>query len=348
MCARLVLFGVIIIRRPAGKGLPLIELTMRTPILFPRFDATGRDTERALRLIRKIEERYGLLPVRANGDADGKADGKAAIPQPAAAQLSDEQMLVNEALVARIFQCERAETALRESQQSLHDLLIHQLQLKEEERKRVSQEIHDALGQNLLALRLDVASLAEVAGDSHPLLRSWVGSALDNIDSAIVTVRTLIAALRPFEIELGLEAAIEHELSQFRRTSGIASHLGMDRRVRDLHLSDEQIVTIYRALQECLSNILRHSRASRVDVILRALPATLTMVVSDNGVGIQLGSRGKPDGYGLRAMRERIASLGGKVSVKSVRSHGTSVSVSLPLLLPDTAVAPERADKMTT
>lgn len=321
---------------------------MRTPTLSPRVDAAGRDTERALRLIRKIEQRYGLLPATATGNADGKSDAEASMPPPAAAQLSDEQMLVNEALVAKIFQCERAETALRQSQQSLHDLLIRQLQLKEEERKRVSQEIHDALGQNLLALRLDVSSLAQLAGDSHPQLRSWVGSALDNIDGAIVTVRTLIAALRPFEIELGLEAAIEHELAQFRRTSGIASHLGMDQRARDLHLGDEQILAIYRALQECLSNILRHSRATRVDVILRALPGTLTMVVSDNGVGIQRGSRGKPDGYGLRAMRERLASLGGKVSVKSVRSHGTSVSVSLPLLLPEAAADPARSDKMTT
>lgn len=317
---------------------------MRTPTLSLRSPEAGRDRQRALRLIRKIEARYGLLPA---GPYCNAADA-AAQPQPAMAQLRDEQMLVNEALVAKIFQCERAETALRASQESLHDLLIHQLQLKEVERKRVSQEIHDALGQNLLALRLDVATLAQVAGDSHPQLRAWVGTALDNIDSAIVSVRTLIAALRPFEIELGLEAAIEHELSQFRRTSGIASHFGVDQRVRELHLTDEQTLTIYRALQECLSNVARHSRATRVDVILRALPASLTMVVSDNGIGVRRGSRGKPDGYGLRAMRERLASLGGKLVLKSVRSHGTSVSVSVPLALPDEAAAAALSDRMTT
>lgn len=314
---------------------------MRTPTLPPDSDWVGRDTARAKRLIRKIEERYGL------------SSSSAAAPKPATADdsadsaLAAEQMLVNEALVAKIFQCERAETALRESQQKLHDLLIHQLQLKEEERKRISLEIHDALGQNLLALRLDVATLSQVTGDSHPRLHAWVGSALNNIDSAIVTVRTLIASLRPFEIELGLEAAIEHELSQFRRTSGIASHFGMDARVRALDLSDEQTLTIYRVLQECLSNVARHSRATRVDVVLRALPSSLTMVVSDNGVGLSSGSRRKPAGYGLQAVRERLSVLGGKVSLKSVRAHGASVSVSIPIGQPLTATVAELSDEMT-
>lgn len=318
---------------------------MRTPLSTARYTAAVRDPERALRLIRRIEKRYGLQ--RSLSVAGRPADGgdRQELDGPA---LGDEQMLVNEALVAKIFQCERAEGALRESQQKLHDLLIHQLHLKEEERKRISLEIHDALGQNLLALRLDVASWSQATGDSHPRLHNWVGAALDNIDSAILTVRSLISALRPFEIELGLEAAVEHELSQFRRTSGIASHLGIDPRVRELRLNDEQILTIYRVLQECLSNVARHSRATRVDVVLRALPSSLAMVVSDNGVGLQRGSRREIGGYGLQAVRERLVSLGGKVALKSARSHGTSVSVSVPLAASEGATLPALSDKMTT
>ncbi len=312
---------------------------MHTPILPSRDDADGRGTARAVRLIRKIEARYGLpSPVAAGLAPEG--DGGVDLSDPA---LRAAQMLVNEALVAKIFQCERAESALRESQQSLHDLLIHQLQLKEDERKRISLEIHDALGQNLLALRLDVATLSEVAGQ-NPRLSAWVGGALSNIDSAIVTVRTLIAALRPFEIELGLEAAIEYELSQFRRTSGIACHLALDAQAGSLHLSDQQILTIYRALQECLSNVARHSRATRVDVVVRVIAPMLTLVVSDNGVGIARGSRSK-SGYGLQAVRERMTAIGGKVLLKSVRAHGTSVSLSIPLAAaPSTAAA--LSDKM--
>ena len=316
---------------------------MHTPILPSRDDADGRGTARALRLIRKIEERYGLLP--ASGIAPPPAaDGGIDLSDSA---LCAAQMLVNEALVAKIFQCERDELALRESQQNLHDLLIHQLQLKEEERKRISLEIHDALGQNLLALRLDVATLSTVTGSSHPQVSDWVDGALSNIDSAILTVRTLIAALRPFEIELGLEAAIEYELSQFRRTSGIACHVVIDEQVKKLALADHQILTIYRALQECLSNVTRHSRASRVDVVVRVVDATLTMVVSDNGVGIQGGGNDK-SGYGLQAVRERLGAIGGKVVLKSVRAHGTSVSVAIPLAAPARATAPELSDKMPT
>lgn len=315
---------------------------MHTPILPSRDKADGRGTARALRLIRKIEERYGLpAPVGAAQPPGG--DGGVDLSDPT---LRTAQMLVNEALVAKIVQCERAETALRESQQSLHDLLIHQLQLKEDERKRISLEIHDALGQNLLALRLDVATLSQVTGHT-PRLSDWVGGALSNIDSAILTVRTLIAALRPFEIELGLEAAIEYELSQFRRTSGIACHVGIDPLVKHLDLTDQQVLTIYRALQECLSNVARHSRAMRVDVVVRVVDSTLTMVVSDNGVGIPRAGRTK-SGYGLQAVRERLASIGGKVLLKSVRAHGTSVSVALPLAGPMPATAPALSDKMPT
>lgn len=159
-------------------------------------------------------------------------------------------------------------------------------------------------------------------------------------------MRTLIAALRPFEIELGLVAAVEHELGQFRRTSGIACHLVMDQRVRELFLTDQQTVTIYRVLQECLSNVSRHSRATRVDVVLRAMTSTLTMAVSDNGVGLQRGSRRKPGTYGLQAVRERVGALGGKVGLKSIKSHGTTVAVSIPLAAPQGAAAPILSEKM--
>ena len=315
---------------------------MNTPILPPRNDADARGTARAVRLIRKIEERYGLASPGRPAAPHGNDALDLSDPSVGAAQ-----MLVNEALVAKIFQCEREELALRQSQQNLHDLLIHQLQLKEEERKRISLEIHDALGQNLLALRLDVATLSQVAGHGQPQLSDWVGGALSNIDSAILTVRTLIAALRPFEIELGLEAAIEYELSQFRRTSGIACHLAFDAELWQRHLTDQQILTIYRALQECLSNVSRHARASRVDVVVRAPGASLTMVVSDNGVGIQSGKQGK-SGYGLQAVRERLAAAGGKLLIKSVRSHGTSISITMPLAAPVLATAAELSDKMPT
>jgi signal transduction histidine kinase len=80
--------------------------------------------------------------------------------------------------------------------------------------------------------------------------------------------------------------------------------------------------------------------------VLRALPSSLTMVVSDNGVGLSSGSRRKPGGYGLQAVRERLSVLGGKVSLKSVRSHGASVSVSIPIGQPLTATVAELSDKM--
>lgn len=249
-------------------------------------------------------------------------------------RLAHEQMLVNEALVRKVFQREREQAALRASEQELQDLVAHQLRLREEERKRIARGIHDGIGQNLLALRIDIATLHQHTASSHPRLHAWVGAALQNLDGTIRSVRNLIDELRPFELELGIEAAMEHELTQFRRFSGVACELSMDARLRELRLPDELTLVMYRALQECLGNVGRHARASRTDVVLRLLRGGVSMVVSDDGVGIRPGTGGPKGKLGMREVRQAVVALGGRLEVKSVRTVGTSVSVFIPLNTP--------------
>lgn len=265
-------------------------------------------------------------------------DERAAAPCPGdvpeSIRLAREQMLVNEALVRKVFQREREQAALRASEQELQNLVAHQLRLREEERKRIARGIHDGIGQNLLALRIDIASLHQHTASSHPRLHGWVGAALHNLDGTIRSVRDLIDELCPFELELGIEAAMEHELTQFRRFSGVACELAMDPRLREQRLPDELTLAMYRALQECLGNVARHARASRTDVVLRLLRGGVSMVVSDNGVGIRRGALGSQGKFGMREVREALAALGGRIEVKSVRSVGTTVSVFIPLQRP--------------
>jgi len=250
--------------------------------------------------------------------------------QQAMDRLALEQMEVNQALVAKIFQCELAEQMLRESEQKLHQLLAHQLNVREEERKRISREIHDHLGQNLLALRLDVATLHRQTTARQKRLHDWVGAALDNLDATIRTVRQIIADLRPFQLELGLPSAIEWELKKFERLSGIRCTLSGHERIAELSLSDERNLAVYRALQECLSNIYRHSLASRVTVALEVAGNVLTMGISDNGVGFDPGQATKSSSFGLLDIRERLALVGGTLEVSSAKSHGTRVVMSIP------------------
>ncbi|WP_182915893.1 sensor histidine kinase [Massilia cavernae] len=292
-------------------------------------DGLGRDGARALRLIERIESRYGLAPSRCCGAAHSVVasnDSLAAGHSPPKVEV-----LVNDALLAKIFQCERAEEDLRNSKKKLHDLLAHHRLIKEEERKRISREIHDTLGQNLLALRLDISTLHVRSSSRHPRLHKWVGSALDNLDGTIKSVRALIADLRPFQLDLGLEAAVEWELIKFTRTSGIACNLAKEGKMEADTMTDEQTLTLYRTLQECLSNVSRHSQATKVDVVIGMAPGEFWMSVSDNGIGFDPGAPRKAGSFGMLGIGERVSALDGEVSVSSAHSQGTTVTISVPI-----------------
>jgi signal transduction histidine kinase len=248
----------------------------------------------------------------------------------AAAQLQLDQTAVNEALVHKIFQCERAEAALRTSEDKLHALLAHQLGSSEEERRRVALEIHDTLGQNLLALRLDVAALHQQTTSRQTRLRSWTGAALDNLDGTINTIKQLIIDLRPFQLELGLQAALEWECNKFRRRSGIACTVTGMEALHDVAIDEVQLLTVYRVLQECLSNVERHANANAVAVTLGVVRKKLTMRVADNGVGVDPAYLPTP-AFGLMGMRERVGDAGGTLALVPAAPHGTVVTVTLPM-----------------
>lgn len=248
----------------------------------------------------------------------------------AAALLQLDQTAVNEALVRKIFQCERAEAALRTSEDKLHALLAHQLGISEEERRRVALEIHDTLGQNLLALRLDVAALHQQTTSRQTRLRTWTGAALDNLDGTINTIKQLIIDLRPFQLELGLQAALEWECNKFRRRSGIACTVTGLAALHDVTIDEIQLLTVYRVLQECLSNVERHANASAVAIMLAVTRKKLTMRVADNGIGVDPAHLPAP-AFGLMGMRERVGDAGGTFALVPAVPHGTMITVTLPL-----------------
>jgi signal transduction histidine kinase len=247
-------------------------------------------------------------------------------------QLTEGQMLVNQALVEKIIACQHSEASLRASEQQLHALLAHQRASSEAERKRISREIHDCLGQNLLALRLDIITLHQQTNDRHGRLHDWVSAALGNVDETLRTVKHLLSELRPVGLELGVVATLEIEARKFTRASGIACDVHADGRLDDLQIDEDILLSLYRVLRESLDNVCRHSLASRVQLHLLITDGMLELGIGDNGVGFTPQALRKAGSFGLASQQEQVAAHGGTLVIDSARTQGARLVVRMPLV----------------
>lgn len=221
-----------------------------------------------------------------------------------------------------------SEAKLQKTNDNLRRLAAHAESIKESERKRIAREIHDDLGQNLLALRIEVDLLASRTNKRHPRLHTRAHWMLEQIDATIKSVRQIINDLRPHVLDLGLTAAVDWQIAEFQRRTGLACELVSHN--HDLHVSDRCATTLFRILQESLTNVSRHARATRVRVELAVDPESISMTVSDNGIGLSKAGGQKPGSFGLVGIEERVRILGGKCIITSSANAGTTVHVSIP------------------
>ena len=231
-----------------------------------------------------------------------------------------------------------SETKLQKTNDNLRRLAAHAETIKESERKRIAREIHDDLGQNLLALRIEADLLASRTSGRHPRLHARARWTLEQIDATIKSVRQIINDLRPHVLDLGLTAAVDWQIAEFQRRTGIACELVSDG--RELHVSDRCATTLFRILQESLTNVSRHARATSVRVELALDEESITMTVSDNGIGLNKGGGQKPGSFGLVGIEERVRILGGKCVITSRPNAGTTVHVAIPVADNLLSVAP--------
>jgi len=227
-----------------------------------------------------------------------------------------------------------SQSKLQLSHQKLRRLADHAYQVKEHERKRIAREVHDDLGQNLLALRIEAEMLA-ARSKTHSHLHKRAHITLMQIDATIRSVRQIINDLRPTVLDLGLSAAVEWQVNQFHRRTGIACEIHDDH--GEIAMPDYCATAFFRILQESLTNIVRHANATRVIVELRLNGGWLSLIVRDNGCGLPPGGRNKQGSFGLVGIEERILILGGTCAVFSERDGGTTIMVSAPVVgLPET------------
>jgi len=219
---------------------------------------------------------------------------------------------------------------LQLSHQRLRRLADHAYHIKELERKRIAREVHDDLGQNLLALRIETEMLSTRTRGKHSHLHARARATLQQIDTIIKSVRQIINDLRPTVLDLGLSAAVEWQLSQFQRRTGIVCEV-IDEH-GEIALSDHCATAFFRILQESLTNVVRHAHATQVVVELRLNAGWLAMSVKDNGCGLSPGGRNKFGSFGLIGIEERVLILGGTCAVFSEPGCGTTVLVSAPVI----------------
>ncbi len=220
---------------------------------------------------------------------------------------------------------------LQKSQELLRQLAAYQEQIKEDERKRIAREIHDDLGQNLMALRIEMSLLQGKTAAAHPSLNEKVTLALHHIDSTIKAVRTIINNLRPSVLDLGLHAAIEWQVKDFSQRTGIECKVVKNDGATDIELDDQCATALFRILQESLTNVARHAQASHVEIGLQRQGDTFLMRISDDGVGIYPGCRRKPNSFGLLGIGERVSMLGGTFSVDGGPGEGTVLCIAIPI-----------------
>ncbi len=226
---------------------------------------------------------------------------------------------------------ERKETeqALVQSHERLRDLTSHLQVVREEERTLIAREIHDELGQALTALKMDVHWLRQRLPADKNLMIDKTNVMSRLIDWTIQSVRRICGELRPQLLDdFGLSAAIEWEAGEFSKRTDIETKILSD--PESLVLSQEISTAVFRIFQETLTNITRHSNATKVEIFLKKDQERLEMRVSDNGMGIKENEILDPKSFGIIGMRERAHYLGGSLSIKN-NGNGTTVEVSIPV-----------------
>jgi signal transduction histidine kinase len=204
----------------------------------------------------------------------------------------------------------------------------HLVRAQEEERKRISRELHDGTGQGLMVLRLYLGMLG--AGHLDVEGQEKVRAALGLLDHTIEDLRRIIGRLSPQTLErLGLLPAIRKEVRELRRNTGLRAELDLPRTLPQL--DQELELALYRSVQEALHNVAKHSRAKNVRVFLEPDQASLKLLVEDDGIGFTRKKCSQGNGFGLWGMRERITALGGRLRVRSELGKGTQVRITLPV-----------------
>ncbi len=222
---------------------------------------------------------------------------------------------------------DRLEGLVRDRTATLSELANHLQQVREEERGHLARELHDELGALLTAAKLDVARLKSKIDATAPDVSERLKHLTETLNSGIALKRRIIEDLRPSSLSnLGLTAALEILTREYAERAGIDVETSLE----PVQLPDAAQLTVYRMVQEALTNIGKYAKASKVLVSVHGYPTHVAVQVRDDGVGFDPGSV-RTTSHGLAGMRHRVEAAGGRLTLTSRPGNGTLLSAVLPL-----------------
>ena len=219
---------------------------------------------------------------------------------------------------------------LHHREEQIRELGEHMLTVEEEERRRISRELHDEVGQSMLVIRLYLEMLQGDLPPEAAHLNPKLEETRRLTEQTIQEMRRLISALSPNVLEqLGLPASVRQVVSNFSRTFPGKVRVRMSH-LEKLPRSSE--IMLYRLVQECFSNVVKYSQAQNVNLQLARRNGVVRLKMKDDGVGFEVNEAArKTDSFGLTGMRERVALLGGAIDIQSSPGKGTKVEISIPV-----------------
>jgi PAS domain S-box-containing protein len=230
-----------------------------------------------------------------------------------------------------ITKLKKIEKDLLKSKELLEKLNQHIIDVRENERNEIALNLHDDLGQKLTAINLDIAWLKSRIGVQSQTVREKIDEMSSMIKETIESIKETSNLLRPAILfDLGLVPAIKSQLVSFEKQSGIKCSFYF--RPEEFLLEDRISLILYRILQESMTNIARHSGASKADINLYVLSNKIELIIKDNGRGIDKSKVNSFKSLGIAGIRERVKSIKGKMTIVGAHGSGTMITVEIPLL----------------
>lgn len=253
----------------------------------------------------------------------------------ATAQTLEESSWLWQGIIGDISHSKETEEALRRSRQQLAELSFHLETAKEEERERIARDIHDEIGSLLVRLKIEISLLGTKLPTTPVNLREAIRSIERMLNQAMETVSRVARQLRPGILkEFGLSAAIESQVEDFSRSTGISCRCQCQEVGPDI---DADIsLALFRIVQEALTNVAKHAQATQVILRLSRETGSIAVEICDNGRGFVEADMNKPRSFGLRGIRERVASLQGEFDFSAAPSGGACLRLRVPERRPQT------------